>query len=218
MHAPLLTSRPSVRTNLVRDKRRSARQGFGDVRLEMGPLLRRTKPKVGAGVHLSSLHMPKEDPKDPKRCAWLRHMAQELRLGLRDIGAVSTHKWFDSSAPYCRWIPLRIPLSSVTRISTRYHMRFADTFTADDAVTWITQERGYLGRVVEFDLPAGDPVGVLQELLDYGFIRRVSKWETPSSVGWETTEHVLSPSLIRLMSVAIPHISLCSNLLPSGRT
>ena len=72
----------------------------------------------------------------------------------------------------------------------RYHMQFTDTFTADDAVTWITQERGYLGQVVEFDLPAGDALSLLQELLDYGFIRRVSKWETPSSVGWETTEHV----------------------------
>ena len=96
MHTSLLTARPSVRTNLVRDKRRSARQGFGDVRLEMGPLLRRTKPKVGAGVHLSSLHTPEEDPDDPKRCVWLRQMARELRLGLRDIGAVGTHKWCGS--------------------------------------------------------------------------------------------------------------------------
>ena len=80
----------------MRDKRRSARQGFGDVRLEMGPLLRRTKPKVGAGVHLSSVrngHMPEEGPEDPKRCAWLRRMAQELRHGLQEIGAVGTHKW-----------------------------------------------------------------------------------------------------------------------------
>jgi len=32
---------------------------------------------------------------------------------------------------------------------------------------------------------------LMQELLDYGFVRRVSKRETKSSVGWEATEHVV---------------------------
>lgn len=64
----------------------------------------------------------------------------------------------------------------VTRHSW-YHKWYAETFVSDDAVRWIG------ARV-------GDELAkqLLQELLDHGFIRRVSKRDF---VGWEASEYVV---------------------------
>lgn len=64
----------------------------------------------------------------------------------------------------------------VTRHSW-YHKWYAETFVSDDAVRWIGAR---VGEEMAKQL--------LQELLDHGFIRRVSKREF---VGWEASEHVV---------------------------
>jgi len=138
-------------------------QGFGDFRPDFGPLLRRhTVRKKGLELVLPVAE-EEEVNDEAMRAAQLRQMAQELSRGLRAADAVKKHTW--------------------------YSVQFKKTFTADDAVKWVAEKQQ--SELAEGERYARDrAVQVLQELLEYGFIRRVSKWER-NSIGWEATEYVV---------------------------
>lgn len=141
------------------DSSRKILQGFGDFRMQLGPLMRsrRKKRTLGAGVRMTSFDDDSED--DSARFFELRQMAQELSAGLRAEGCVTKHFW--------------------------YYKLYMDTFVADDAVKWIS------ARMTTRNHGSTRAVQLLQELLDCGLIRRVSKRESNSSIGWEASEHVV---------------------------
>lgn len=141
------------------DSSRKILQGFGDFRVQLGPLMRSRKKNrtLGAGVRMTSFDDDNED--DSARFFELRQMAQELSAGLRAEGRVTKHFW--------------------------YYKFYMDTFVADDAVQWIS------ARMTTNNHESTRAVQLLQELLDCGLIRRVSKRESNSSVGWEASEYVV---------------------------
>ena len=175
-------------------------QGFGDFRPQLGPLSqqkRRKKLKLGAGVQLYRFDEDAEEPQSAERCGMLRRMAQELSQGLREDGYVTKHYWYHkqfaetfaaADAVKCvaeifrrKKKPDESPVRSVLLATYRLY-RPGDGDVSPRPTTPAT------GAVLS---PEERAAMLLQELLDYGFIRRVSKRETRSSIGWEATEHVV---------------------------
>ena len=121
-----------------------------------------------------------------------------LRTAKPKLGAGVQMVWFeddlptsDDSARFTKLRQMAQELSAGLRVSGSvgnhwwYHKLYGETFAADDAVRWIGE------RMREPGGGTTRALQLLQELLDHGFIRRVSKRESTSSIGWEATEYVV---------------------------